>query len=103
MDSTNKIISFVLGLVVVIVFIVIITGKLNLKKINFLPLAKTSSITPTVTPTPKTTSLSVVNKQVTNSNYKTQTIPATGAPTILLPLAFSGLLGGIYLRKKSNS
>ena len=31
MDSFNKVISFVLGLVVVLVFFAVVTGKINLK------------------------------------------------------------------------
>lgn len=115
MDNTNKIISFVLGLIVVVVFLIIITGRLNLKKINFLPLSKatpTAKLTPT--PTPKFTSLNPGSSQNYNNNYGSgsagsgtyspyngmTTIPATGAPTILLPVALSSLLGGIFLRRK---
>lgn len=55
MEQFNKALSFVLGLVVVAVFIVVASGKINIKGIN---LAKSTKITPTVTPilTPKPTS-----------------------------------------------
>jgi hypothetical protein len=57
MEQFNKALSFVLGLVVVAVFIVVASGKFNIKGLN---LAKKTDInvTPTVTPilTPKPTS-----------------------------------------------
>ncbi len=58
MEQFNKALSFILGLVVVAVFIVVASGKFNIKGFN-LPTTKTAStITPTVTPymTPKPTS-----------------------------------------------
>ena len=58
MDQFNKVLSFILGLVVVAVFIVVASGKINLKGIN-LPKASTAvNVTPTSTPniTPKPTS-----------------------------------------------
>ncbi|MBI2641720.1 hypothetical protein HYW87_03960, partial [Candidatus Roizmanbacteria bacterium] len=50
MDNFNKILSFVLGLVVVIVFIAVITGRLNLRN----RLARVSGVSPTPkqSPTP---------------------------------------------------
>ena len=47
MESFNRVLYFILGLVVVLVFIIVFTGRLNLGK-NFKPLAGT-----TPTPTPK--------------------------------------------------
>ena len=58
MEQFNKALSFVLGLVVVAVFIVVASGKFNFKGFS-LPKSKTTlNITPTVTPyvTPKPTS-----------------------------------------------
>src|SRR3989344_2648264 len=49
MESFNKVLYFILGLVVVLVFIIVFTGRLNLGK-TFRPLAGT-----TPTPTPKVT------------------------------------------------
>lgn len=107
MDNLNKTVSFVLGLVVVLVFLAIITGRLNLKnKIPFL--SGKASPTPTIKNTPTPTKLVESNKE--NSmygNYATKqgktptTIPSTGSPTILLPLLFSGLGGGFLLRRRS--
>ncbi len=57
MDSFNKIISFILGLIVVVVLLVILTGRFNLRE-KFLPLKDTTNVTSksgktTPTPTPK--------------------------------------------------
>jgi len=110
MDSFNKVISFVLGLVVVVVFLAIISGKIDLRKtITGVSTPKTTSSgfslfgskaipTPTLTTTPTQKQNSAYNQ------YNTQTpktIPATGSPTIVLPLLFSALSGGLYLRKKN--
>jgi len=113
MDSANRIISFVLGLVVVTVFLAVITGKFKLNSLAFLPFAAKTTITPTPTPTPKTTvisSVSVPSSKEENAiyqpyNQKTtnlKSIPNTGAPTILLPIAISSFLGGIFLKKKGK-
>jgi len=109
MDNFNKILSFILGLVVVIVFLAIITKKVNLSKgLSFL---KKSTTGVTVTPTPtklptQTVVISGVNPTPVVYNYQTKqpvnspkSIPATGAPTILLPFAISSLFAGIKLRK----
>ncbi len=58
MEQFNKALSFILGLVVVAVFIVVASGKFNIKGLN-IPKANTASnITPTITPilSPKPTS-----------------------------------------------
>lgn len=109
MDNLNKTVSFVLGLVVVLVFLAIITGRLNLK--NKLPLLSGKvSPTPTAKITPTSTKLVESNKEgSTYGNYKMKqvktttptSIPSTGSPTILLPLLFSGLGGGFFLRRRS--
>ena len=58
MEQFNKALSFILGLIVVAVFIVIASGKFNIKGINIPKSGSASNITPTVTPymTPKPTS-----------------------------------------------
>ena len=102
MDNFNKIISFVLGLIVVIVFLLVITGKFNLKnKINILG----NKTVPSLTPTPIITQ--VVNlpsptAKVSAKVARAKTIPSTGSPTLLLPLFFSSLASGIYLRNKGK-
>ncbi len=106
MDSFNKIISFILGLVVVVVFLAVITGRLNLGK-RFSSLSSS-----TISPTP-TTSSAVPTPTTVINNYQSQShsqadnqsgktpgvIPATGAPTVLLPLALFGLFSGFGLKK----
>lgn len=103
MDNFNKVISFILGLVVVIVFFAVVTGRLKIGKFN--PPVFSRKITPTPTPIssvniPSTTS---ENKTIgENNNYKTQntkTIPKTGLPTFFIPSLISGALGGFFLRK----
>ena len=127
MDSFNKVISFVLGLVVVLVFFAVVTGKINLKsKTGTTSTTKTAisptsapksnggffgflkSNNPTPTPTQKPASSITINTSENNvykqnnqvaqqSNAKS--IPSTGLPTLFLPLLFSGLIGGSILRK----
>jgi hypothetical protein len=105
MDNLNKTVSFVLGLVVVLVFLAIITGRFNLK--NKLPFFSGKvSPTPTVSATPTPKGLTAGTKaggDSTYGDYKIKrvpsSIPATGSPTILLPLLFSGLGGGFFFKK----
>lgn len=111
MDSFNKVLSFVLGLIVVIVFLLVVTGRFNLRKSSKNLTSKTKlTLTPTnitgkyLTPTP----LPVSFGRTTN-DYKTKTsgkapntIPATGSPSVLLPLLISSLSLGIYLKRKNN-
>ena len=122
MDSFNKVISFVLGLVVVFVFLAVITGKLNLKgkststsAITPTPTQKSNSglfgffnkSTPTPTPTQKPSSVTIntnestIYKQYnqTSSSTTPKSIPATGLPTLFILLLLSGLVGGNFLRK----
>jgi len=125
MDSFNKIISFVLGLVVVLVFFAVITGRINLKSktssvsnltLTPTPIQKNNSgffgffkpntsptPTPTQEPSPTTTGTSKnnvykQNNQVSKSS-SARSIPSTGLPTLLIPTLLSGLVGGNFLRK----
>jgi len=131
MDNFNKVLSFILGLVVVIVFFAVLTGRISFKnqfpfivsKTNSMDRSNKTTPTPnlTLTPTPvsslvvssKKSSSSTDSKSVTledkNSYYgryqttnKTiNSIPSTGSPTFLLPV-FISLLGiGFYLKKKA--
>jgi len=132
MDSFNKVISFVLGLVVVLVFLAVITGKLNLKSklpsttasksiLTPTPVQKnnggffgffksTTSPTPTPTPTQKPSSITINTNE--NNIYKqnsqtvqysnAKTIPSTGLPTLFIPILLSGLVGGSFLRKSGK-
>lgn len=107
MDNFNKIVSFVLGLIVVIVFLAVITGRLNLR--NRISGGQQAKVSPTPTivsklylsPTP--ISSVIINKQKNTYAAKTpSSIPATGSPTVLLPLLFSSLAGGLFLRKSGK-
>lgn len=118
MEQFNKVISFVLGLVVVIIFLAVVTGKINLKngvwpftrakttptaaKLTPTPLAKNAlTLTPTqrnqagiTAPTPGSANY----RSYSYSGSTPSTIPSTG-PELLLPLAVSTLAGGSLLKK----
>jgi hypothetical protein len=103
MDNFNKIISFILGLVVVIVFFGIITRRINLNnKIPFISGLQTKNATPTPSnfPTPIST-ITISENSQSNNSYQTKrinSIPATGSPSEVLIIA-SFLSGfGFYLR-----
>jgi len=119
MDNFNKLFSFVLGLIVVVVFFAVLTGRINFKN-KFVPLTSFNSSNKT-TPTPtKSAGNSNLNKKIVSSlevenqslassykNYSSpsglnnlKSIPSTGSETFLLPLMFSGLIGGFSLRRK---
>lgn len=111
MDSFNKVISFILGLVVVLVFFTVVTGRIKPPSKFSLPFVKKTT-TPTPTPvstiTVSESSSETSQTSPLGNNYKTQSettvskvnsIPATGVPTFFIPsLLFSGL-GGVFLRK----
>lgn len=118
MDQFNKAISFFLGLIVVVVFLAVATGKINLKG-KTLPFLK--GTTTSVTPTPTQNVISTVTyKETTAQNKPTPatqqsaqyrrydsaittagTIPNTG-PELLLPLIVSSFFGGSFLKKMSQ-
>ncbi|MFA5135948.1 MAG: hypothetical protein WC489_00980 [Patescibacteria group bacterium] len=113
MEQFNKAISFVLGLLVVVIFLAVATGKINLKN-RILPFTKGTSsnkttVTPTRRPTPTAKAMSLTQKGATptasNSNrYQTttpKTIPNTG-PALAIPLFVSVLTGGLYLRRSAG-
>jgi len=129
MDSFNKVISFVLGLVVVLVFFAVITGRINLKSktssvsnstLTPTPIQKNSSgffgfLKPNASPTPTSTqkplpsvtidtnrnNIYKQNNQVSKSS-KATSIPSTGLPTLFIPTLFSGLIGGSLLRRSGK-
>ena len=115
MEQFNKVISFVLGLVVVVLFLAVATGKINLKGTT-LPFAKNNTVkgtpTPSTTQKKTTTTFTQVPKTITSSTasnpdyqqYKPgsiNTIPNTG-PEFLLPLVASSFFGGLFLRGKAK-
>jgi hypothetical protein len=113
MEGFNKAISFILGLVVVVVFIAVLTGRINLgKKITLPKILSISKTTPTLSPAPTITGkkISSIKIDATNSGYgpynqktnnvKTNgTIPSTGAPIFLFPLAAASFITGSFLRR----
>jgi hypothetical protein len=108
MDNFNKVLSFILGLVVVIVFFAVLTGRLSLKKgFPFISTKATPTTKVEVTPTPTPVSSIVVSSTTpTYHRYQTTTktpssIPSTGSPTLLLPFFISTFAAGFYLRKKA--
>lgn len=123
MDGFNRIISVIIGLVVFIVILVVIATRLNLPKrlsdftssIKGGPTA-TPQITPTpspsypLSPTPTITGyrqptgiITPILKGYQKGTYGDTTpvkkIPATGAPTLLIPFALSAAFAGMKLRR----
>ena len=113
MDSLNKVISFILGLLVVVFLLAIIVGKIKIPGVQ----KPTISITPnkTITPSP-TKIITSTRPTLTTSPYhsyqsptpqqkgasRATTIPSTGSPTVLLPSLISALFAGIYLRSRKQ-
>ena len=122
MEQFNKALSFILGLIVVAVFIIFASGKYNIKT----PTSNASNTSPQptskswfsfgqpkATPTPTNTPVAIVkntnkdqtqSKQDTNyhlySNSSTPSnIPNTGVPIVLFPLLGTSLLTGIFMKK----
>src|SRR3989344_3755651 len=113
MGNFNKVLSFILGLVVVIVFVIVLSKRLNLQS-KFIPFGNNPTPTPKVKevkeivkkepeikftePTEINTEEVVVNNE--NTNVKNiQSIPETGPSTSLL-YAYSTLGAlGIFLRR----
>lgn len=117
MEQFNKVISFVLGLVVVIIFLAVATGRINLRggiwpftRARTTPTAARTTPTPTpprglaLTQTPRNQGQTAPTPGGTaynryNYNGSTpSTIPNTG-PALLLPIAAASLLGGSILKK----
>jgi hypothetical protein len=111
MESFNKVISFILGLVVVIVFFAVISGKLNLSKIKT-SISKGTKPTPKLSPSPTPISTVKIPSVTTTNNYGSYNaagkttgasqIPSTGLPVFFIPSLLAGVLGGNLLRKNSS-
>jgi len=120
MEQFNKALSFILGLIVVAVFIVVASGKINFKNFSF-PKAKVATkATLSPTPTPNQSQIIVAtntNNQtgagtMQNENFHSYasngttkggatvpaSIPNTGVPIVLFPALISSLSAGIFLR-----
>lgn len=117
MEGLNRIIFLVLGLVAVIIFFAVLTGRINLK--GKLPLFSDGTAKETITPHPSpkpSNTPSTENKNDTGSsqnkpyraNSQTQTktavkpitvIPATGISEFFFSFIFVLLGVGLYLKK----
>lgn len=117
MDNFNKVISFILGLVVVIVFFGVISGRIKLGRF-------TPSFAKKITPTPPTPISSItieenkanvnydykknqnVSQNTSNTSYylstKPKTIPSAGLPTFFIPSLVFGVFVGSYLKKSGK-
>ncbi len=126
MEAFNRILSLFVGLFIMILVIFFVVKRFNLQKTFPILGAKSPTLTPTRvvsqaknTVTVDQTAESIKEKFNKTTTYtgapytgetkptkdnKTQpatSIPETGVPTAVLPLALSGLFGGLYLRRKS--
>lgn len=125
MEQFNKALSFILGLVVVAVFIIVASGKFNIKGLNLAKSVSKAKITPTVTPTPAKKITTTLNKttvnKTSNSTSNTQvtkqvdpnfhsysgssvptSIPNTGVPIVMFPLLGTSLLTGILMKRSQK-
>ncbi len=109
MGNFNKVLSFILGLVVVIVFVIVLSKRLNLQS-KFIPFGNNPTPTPTVSNKPESTKEEPEIKFtepaeipaetiVDNAVSKIQSIPETGPSTSLLYFYSSAGILGIFLRR----
>jgi hypothetical protein len=123
MEQFNKALSFILGLIVVAVFIIVASGKFSIKGLNLAKSASPTKMAPTMTPIPTKSPLVTVK---TNTNkivaptkavqqkkvdpnfhsYSGSTVPTsipnTGVPIVIFPLLGSSLLTGIFMKKSGK-
>ena len=127
MDQFNKALSFILGLVVVAVFIVVASGKFNFKNISLFKgktptasVSPTPSASPTKTPAQSTQTSTSVVVQTKSGTFVTVTptynpsfhayngttaptsIPKTGVPIVFFPLLGAAFFSGISLNAFSK-
>lgn len=97
MEDLNKVVSFILGLVVVVVFLAFISGRFKMGgKLG--SIISKQTVIPTPISTAQPTSSPAYNKYG-QTTPAPKTIPATGSPTILFPVLLSGAASGLYLTK----
>lgn len=112
MDGVNRIISFILGLIVVIVFIAVITGKLNLPNRIKTFITRQTIQTPTPTKTPSPTPINkptqtpapiktLLENVKPTGIKKPGVIPETGTPTAIIPLLVATLIGGFFVKSRA--
>ena len=126
MENFNRILSFIIGLVVVVVIVAVIANRINLgKRVSTLSQSfKKVSPTPTKvsdkdleipyqssSPTPSPTPKIVVSNKTSDGTYQTKggltttqpkKIPSTGAPTLLIPLSLAGAFIGGKLKNSGK-
>lgn len=125
MENFNRILSFIIGLVVVVVIVAVIANRINLgKRVSTLSQSlKKVSPTPTKvsdkdleipyqssSPTPSPTPKIVVSNKTSDGTYETKggltnqpkKIPSTGAPTLLIPLSLAGAFIGGKLKNSGR-
>jgi len=130
MSELRKIISLFIGLIVVLLIVSYTFGKLGFYSKNKTASENSGSLAgifgiKKTTPTPSVASKKLTIKQIVSgdesktivapqktltTNYQLPTtkqvavpnsIPSTGAETVILPLLLSGFAAGTYLRRKS--
>ena len=108
MGDFNKIFSFVLGLLVVVVILAIVTKRFNLSDRVRFSKGGAATVSPTPFDTIEITGGSVAGESSNKPTFPqkgytgknpTQT-PKTGPAETLLFLSFSSAVAGLYLRKK---
>jgi len=115
MEQFNKALSFILGLVVVAVFIIVASGKFNIKGLNLAKSASPTKTAPTMTPIPTKspsvlrTSTQAPQQKKVDPNFHSYSgstvptsIPSTGVPIVIFPLLGSSLLTGIFMKKSGK-
>lgn len=112
MENLNKIISLLIGLVIVIVFFAVLSGRINLRNLTNLG-RSTAKISPTLTPVPTKkvpTPSPTLSYQVNRNQSQTGSsangsvpnkIPSTGLPSVFIPSLITALLAGIALSRKN--
>ncbi|MCL4375134.1 hypothetical protein M1523_04730 [Patescibacteria group bacterium] len=119
MEGLNKAVSFILGLIVVVLVIAVLTGKINLFKSGNQSVFSGgifSHATPTPSPVPTGATNQTVNLETNSAgvtptnnyhNYQSnqsgrpaQSIPSTG-PEWLIPIVVSSLSAGLLLKRSA--
>lgn len=116
MDNINKIISFTLGLIVVVIFLVIISGRLQIGKRFFTasrgstttgtPVQSNQEISATITISPSqkvATQTITVSPSSTRSIGRVESIPNTGADETMAIMLISAAISGYGLWKLSEA
>src|SRR3989344_676693 len=101
MGNFNKVLSFILGLVVVIVFVIVLSKRLNIQS-KFIPFGNNQTPTPKAKEAKEIETKELVNNMVNTDDNATKnisSIPETGPSTSLLYMYSSLGALGIFLRR----